>query len=65
MKGKLTPFIINQIADLGIPDPIGLLKKIKDFKKKAERYEKRQSRKMEENNNEGLANEPLTNEQTS
>jgi hypothetical protein len=65
VKGKLTPFIINQIADLGIPDPIGLLKKIKDFKKKAERYEKRQSRKMEENNNEGLANEPLTNEQTS
>tara|TARA_Y100000034_G_C6901199_1_gene416864 strand:- start:1079 stop:2440 length:1362 start_codon:yes stop_codon:yes gene_type:complete len=64
IKGKLTPFIINQIADLGVPDPIGLLKSTKDFQKKAERYEKREKRKMENNNNEGLANEPLSNNET-
>jgi hypothetical protein len=61
IKGKLTPFIINQIADLGVPDPIGLLKKTKDFQNKAKRYEKREKRKMNKNNNEGLANEPLSN----
>lgn len=64
IKGKLTPFIINQIADLGIPDPIGLLKKTKDFQKKAEKYEKREKKKMENKDNEGLANEPLSNNET-
>jgi len=64
IKGKLTPFIINQIADLGVPDPIGLLKKSKDFQKKAERYEKREKRKMKNKDNEGLANEPLSNNET-
>ena len=64
IKGKLTPFIINQIAELGIPDPIGLLKKTKDFEKKAERYERKQNKK-DKNSEEGLATEPTTNPENS
>ena len=64
IKGKLTPFIIKQIADLGVPDPIGLLKKAKDFKKKAEKYEKKQNKKnQDKNQGEGLANEPTINQE--
>ncbi len=33
IKGKLTPFIIKQIASLGISDPIGLIEKSKKAKK--------------------------------
>ena len=68
IKGKLTPFIINQLASFGIPDPIGLLKEAKGFEKKAERYERKQKKEDEknerENENEGITNSSNSTEET-
>jgi hypothetical protein len=71
IKGKLIPFIINQIADLGIPNPIGLLKKTKEDLKKEKAKLKQAAKdkkkslkdKKESLFNSGSNNEPLSNEE--